>query len=42
MLLRVADVKRAYDDVTISISNNILPPLGADYDGKGIAVGKPL
>ena len=33
MLLRISDVKKAYNDVTISISNNILAPLGGDYDG---------
>jgi DNA-directed RNA polymerase beta' subunit len=33
LLLRVAGVKQDYDDLTASINNLILKPLGADFDG---------
>jgi hypothetical protein len=33
LLLRVAGVKKDYHDLTASINNLILKPLGADYDG---------
>lgn len=33
LYLRIADVKKDYSDVTMSISNNILTPLAGDYDG---------
>jgi len=31
--LKIVDIKKDYDDLTASINNNILDPLGADYDG---------
>ena len=34
LLLNIADIKADMDDVTLSISNLVLPLLGADYDGK--------
>lgn len=34
LYLRIADVKKDYSDVTMSISNNILTPLAGDYDKK--------
>ena len=33
MVLKVKNIKKDYSDVTASISNLILSPLGADYDG---------
>ena len=33
MCLRIAGIKKDYDDLTISLSNNILAPMGGDYDG---------
>ena len=38
LMLRVASVKEDFTDLTISVSNNILSNLNADYDGKNIAV----
>ena len=34
LCLTIRDVKMDYEDLTLSISNNILPPLNGDYDGK--------
>lgn len=34
LLLNVSEVKKDYDDLTLSLSNNILPSLNADFDGK--------
>jgi hypothetical protein len=31
--LKIKDIKRSYEDVTISISNLLLKSLGGDYDG---------
>jgi DNA-directed RNA polymerase beta' subunit len=33
LLLKIADIKQDYNDLTSSIHNNILAPLGGDYDG---------
>lgn len=33
MYLNVAKIKADYDDVTLSISNNVLSPFAGDYDG---------
>ena len=33
LLLRIADIKEDFDDVTLSINNIVLPPLSGDYDG---------
>lgn len=33
LLLKIAGIKKDYEDVTMSISNNILPALAGDYDG---------
>ena len=33
MVLKIKNIKKDYSDVTASISNLILAPLGADYDG---------
>jgi hypothetical protein len=34
LLLKIKDVKMAYDDYTLSLSNSLLSLLNGDYDGK--------